>query len=112
MDFKKRKIKFKAWDEENRLLMRLNAIDCQKGELIKKNHILLQFTGLYDKEDIEIYEMDVVMFSLEKFVVCWNDAKNGWYYYPIENGQKQLPFLKLDAERCKRFCNFFELQQS
>jgi len=110
MEFKKRKIKFKAWDQESRLLMRLNSIECNKGELIKKDHILLQFTSLYDKEGEEIYEMDVLMVSLTKFVVFWNEAKNGWYYFPLENQAAQTPFLREEAEKMKRFCSYFELQ--
>ncbi len=110
MEFKKRKIKFKAWDLENRLLMRLNSIECNKGELIKKDHVLLQFTGLYDKEGEEIYEMDVLMLSLNKFVVFWNEEKNGWYYSPIENIAAQAPFLLHETEKLKRFCSYFELR--
>jgi len=54
MEYKPRKMMFKAWNKETRLLMRLNSIDCVKGELVKKDHILLQFTGLYDKQKEEI----------------------------------------------------------
>lgn len=110
MEFKKRKIKFKAWDQEHRLLMRLNSIDCNKGELFKKNHVLLQFTGLYDKDGEEIYEMDVLLVSLEKLVVFWNESKNGWYYSPLLNSNTQVPLLDVEAARMKRFCNYFELQ--
>jgi len=111
MEFKKRKIKFKAWDQENRLLMRLNSIDCHKGELVKKNHVLLQFTGLCDKEGDEIYEMDVLFVSLEKFVVFWNETKNGWFYSPIANPNTQTPFLEGEAIRMKRFCSYFEIKE-
>lgn len=111
MEFKKRKIKFKAWDQENRLLMRLNSIDCHKGELVKKDHVLLQFTGLHDKEGDEIYEMDVLLVSLEKFVVFWNETKNGWFYSPVANPDTHAPFLETEAHRMKRFCSYFELKQ-
>lgn len=110
MDFKKRKIKFKAWDQEHRLLMRLNAIECNKGELFKDNHVLLQFTGLYDKDGEEIYEMDVLLIALEKWVVFWSESKNGWYYSPISNPDTQLPLLDTEAVSMKRFCSYFELQ--
>jgi len=110
MEFKRRKIKFKAWDQESRLLMRLNNIECNKGELIKHNHILLQFTGLFDIEGEEIYEMDVLMISLNKFVVIWNENQNGWYFSPLDNLHVQMPFLSSESERMRRFCSYFELQ--
>lgn len=110
MEFKKRKIKFKAWDQEHRLLMRLNSIDCNKGELIKKDHVLLQFTGLYDKDGEEIYEKDVLLVSLQKLVVFWNESKSGWYYSPLLNPDTQTPLLEEEATRMKRFCSYFELQ--
>ena len=110
-DFTPRKIKFKAWDEEHRLLMRLNSIECSKGELVKKNHVLLQFTGLLDKEGEEIYDMDVLFVSLDKYIVFWNDVKNGWYFSPLSNRENHSPFLIKDAERMKRFGNFFELSK-
>ena len=110
MEYKKRKIKFKAWDQEHKLLMRLNSIDCNKGELFKKDHVLLQFTGLYDKDGEEIYEMDVLLLSLEKLVVFWNESKNGWYCSPLLNPDTQVPLLDVEAVRMKRFCSYFELQ--
>jgi len=112
MDFatpKNRKIKFKAWDTESRLLMRLNSIECTKGELFKKDHILLQFTGLLDKEGEEIYDRDVLLIHYSKYTVFWNDEKNGWYYSPLENPATQEPFLLAVAEKMKRFCSYFEL---
>ncbi len=110
MDLKARKIKFKAWDQEHRLLMRLNNIECNKGELFKKDHVLLQFTGLLDKDGEEIYEMDVLLVSLEKLVVFWSDVKNGWFYSPVLTPEIQTPLLHSDAASMKRFCSYFELQ--
>ncbi|MBS1486400.1 MAG: hypothetical protein JST43_02330 [Bacteroidetes bacterium] len=108
-DFIPRKIKFKAWDQEHHLLMRLNNIECSKGELIKKNHILLQFTGLHDKDGEEIYDMDVLLVSLDKYIVFWNELKNGWYFSPLSHRENQSPFISKEAERMKRFGNYFEL---
>ena len=109
-EFKPRKIKFKAWDTEARLLMRLNSIGCNKGELFKPDHILLQFTGLYDKDGEEIYEMDVLLIDYEKYLVFWNEEKNGWYYSPLLRRDQQSSFVAGVPERMKRFCNHFELK--
>jgi hypothetical protein len=108
-EFKPRKIKFKAWDMESRLLMRLNSIDCNKGELVKKDHVLLQFTGLYDKDGEEIYDQDILMISLEKYIVFWNETQNGWYYSALKSRHSFSPFLVKEAAGMKRFCNYFEL---
>lgn len=107
-----RKIKFKAWNTETKLLMRLNSIECNKGELIKKDHLLLQFTGLHDKEEEEIYDQDVFLLSLEKFLVYWSDQQSGWYYRSLEQKGEPQPFRTDVAQRAKRFCSYLELTKT
>lgn len=109
MQFKKRILKFKAWDEEHKLLMRLDSIQCIKGELMKRNHIILQFTGLYDKEGTEIYEMDVLLDNINRYVVFWSEPDNGWSYRSLINQSEILHFNNDVAQRLKRFCSYFEL---
>jgi hypothetical protein len=106
--FVSRKLKFKAWNTTERLLMRLNSIDCVRGELTKKDHILLQFTGMFDKQEEEIYEMDVLLKGNEKFLVRWNEAWNGWYFTPIENENERQALIKSEAAQMIRLCNYFE----
>lgn len=110
-EFKPRKIKFKAWDSEHRLLMRLNSIECNKGELVKKNHILLQFTGLLDKDGEEIYEQDILTISLDRYIVFWNENQGGWYYSSLKSRHSFTPFLEKQANGMKRFCNSLEIAE-
>jgi len=107
--FVPRKIKFKAWNSEEKLLMRLDSIDCNKGELFRKDHVLLQFTGLLDKEEEEIYDMDVLLIYSEKYLVFWNPEMNGWYFSALKTPDLQEPFLKINAQVMKRLGSFFEL---
>lgn len=109
IQFKPRKIKFKAWNTESRLLMRLNSIDCNKGELFKKDHVLLQFTGLYDKEGEEVYDMDVLLIYSDKHVVFWDETKGGWFFRAIGKDAAAMPFLEPEAGKMRRFCSYFEL---
>jgi hypothetical protein len=107
-----RKLLFKAWNQQTRLLMRLNSIDCVKGELFRKDHILLQFTGLYDKQHEEIYEMDVVLIGAKKFVVMWDPIQNRWGLSAFPDGEDTRPFLKETSETAVRLCSYFESQKS
>lgn len=112
IEFKPRKFKFKAWNKEAKLLMKLSSIDCVKGELFKRDHILLQFTGHVDKQQEEIYEMDIVLMSSEKFVVMWDEESNGWFLRDIKRHVKIQRFEQEVAERAIRLCSYFESEHA
>ncbi|MBX2969828.1 MAG: hypothetical protein KF803_10700 [Cyclobacteriaceae bacterium] len=111
-EFQPRTFKFKAWNREARLLMKLGSIDCVKGELFKRDHILLQYTGLVDKHEEEIYEMDILLKKDQKFLVRWHDSFNGWYIVNYPGKDSFVPLHKEDAQVMKRLCNFFESEEN
>ena len=88
--------------------MRLNSIDCVRGELVRKDHILLQFTGLYDKQNEEVYEMDMVLIGGKKFVVCWDTALNGWGLASLAGGGETKRWVRQLSDGAVRICSYFE----
>jgi hypothetical protein len=107
-DFQPRVFKFKAWNSEARLLVKLGNIDFKKGVLYKKDHVLLQFTGMVDKHEDEIYEMDILMLNEEKFLVRWHEQHHGWYLLSLPARVTVKPLDKNTACSMKRLCNYFE----
>lgn len=103
-----RKLKFKAWNTETKLLMRLNSIECVRGELIKRGNILLQFTGLHDKQDEEIYDMDLLLKDSRKFIVRWDSGQNAWEVRSFPEGKESWPLARTFASQVVRLCSYFE----
>ena len=90
--------------------MRLNSIECNKGELFKTDHILLQFTGLCDMEGNELYDQDITLIGYDKYLIFWDDDKKGWYYSPLLRRDQRKNFVAGVPDNMKRFCSFYELQ--
>jgi hypothetical protein len=91
-----------------RLLLKLNTIDCHRGELQKAGHVLLQFTGMHDKHEEEIYEMDILLKGKDKWVVRWLEDKSGWFISPVVNPAEYQKLEKKEAAQWVRLCSFFE----
>jgi hypothetical protein len=88
-----REFKFRAWNGVQ--MMKTFVIGSLDGsvwgwdphiqgytEPVKRHHVLMQFTGLHDKNGKAIYEGDVLHFPKNKdvraFVVQWDDKKTGY----------------------------------
>jgi hypothetical protein len=110
--FVPRKLKFKAWNHEAKLLVRFHAIECVRGELMKQSHTLLQFTGLYDKQQEELYDMDVVLTDSGRYVVHWSDAIHSWTASRLDDdGDSSEAVLHHVITNAVRLCNYFEMKR-
>jgi len=55
-----REIKFRAWDENLKEMRTQESMGYQVWEILEWSSIVMQFTGLLDKQAKEIYEGDIV----------------------------------------------------
>lgn len=92
-----REIKFRIWDIENKEMLKVQELDFEPtfygGRIAirpdqyndyfdTEDMILMQYTGLHDKNEKEIYEGDIVGDNKIKWIVKWNKNRMGFSLYP------------------------------
>ena len=111
-----REIKFRAWDKmlkrwcKPQLTMRID------GNMDGMNdYVLMQYTGLKDKEGKEIYEGDIVMYDLgidnekpEKYKIIFDSKQCAYFLFPLEDGARLRHFTYSAKNDCEVIGNIYE----
>jgi uncharacterized phage protein (TIGR01671 family) len=106
-----REIKFRAWDKSCNKMRGINGIqDCfslRSDGICNEDYILMQYTGLKDKNGKEIFEGDIIENSL---IIKWNQLHNCFGYFSNNGFVKEILSNVYDSKGNLTYCHIgFEI---
>ena len=115
-----REIKFRAWYKEKKRIGKVLGIDILHKEIYFSNEDvdcyehtdfkdieLMQYTGLKDKNNKEIYEGDIVTLHNSKYKVIFNSKEAGFVLRDDEF-EMNIPFTNNNNKRMEVIGNIYE----
>lgn len=114
-----REIKFRAWDKEWKMMLEIFDNVTQKSWFLpnwKDRYEVMQYTGLKDKNGVEIYEKYICRYSYinsftneEKTYIWVVEHDNGMYWLRHINGLKKFDgTLFIKHGKCEVIGNIYE----
>ena len=64
-----REIKFRSWDKKNQKWFSNDVLNCLPSDVFFASEFLQQFTGLTDRNGKEIYEGDLLKYSVNNRII-------------------------------------------
>lgn len=108
-----RKIRFKAWDCQEKCMVDLDEFDLQalaENVWLQKKFEFMEYTGLYDRNKNEVCECDIVFDVKSKMYleVVW-DAKRAMFGYRSKKwSEHKIHFLYLNVADAEIKGNIYE----
>lgn len=110
-----REIKFRAWFEKFKEMYTVKMVDLQReiAYFDKYNYRsfydidLMQYTGLKDKNNKEIYEGDIVILHNGKYKVIFN-TEEARFVLRNDKFEMNIPFTNNNNERMEVLGNVYE----
>ena len=110
-----REIKFRVWDKLNKEMFNVEIMDFQKRQVYKdtvsyrkfEDIELMQYTGLKDKNNKEIYEGDIVTLHNRKYKVTFN-TEGARFVLRYDEFELDIIFINHNNKRMEVIGNIYE----
>ena len=110
-----REIKLRAWDKLNKEMINIESINFQERRVYRNDVSylnfndteLMEYTGLKDMKEKEIYEGDIVTLHNDKYKVIFNTGE-ARYVLREDEFEMEIPFTNNNNRRMEIIGNIYE----